>query len=312
MNLTILAGSSNRSLAEAVAGQLGTTLGSVGIYRFPDGELHLEVQQSIRGDDVFLVQSTSPPVDSNLLELLLLADACRRAGAARLTAVIPYFGYARQDRRATGREPVSARVVADLFQVSGLRRVVAVDLHSPVLEGFFWVPFEHLTAVPTLADTVRPIVTSKSVVVAPDLGAARLADTYAHLLHLPVAIVHKTRVSGEAVSVTGITGAVRGRAPIIVDDMISTGGTIEAATRALLSSGCLPDISVVATHAVLVGTALQRLSSLPVQRLIVSNSVEQPATLSPLIQTVSLGTLLAEAIGRLHRDESLEDLLVHR
>jgi ribose-phosphate pyrophosphokinase len=312
MDLTILAGSSNRSLAEAVASRLGTALGRVGISRFPDGELHLEVQQSIRGDDVFLVQSTSPPVDSNLLEILLLADACRRAGAARLTAVIPYVGYARQDRRATGREPVSARVVADLLQVSGIQRVVAVDLHSPVLEGFFWIPFEHLTAVPTLAGVLRPLVTSESVIVAPDLGAAKLADTYARLLHLPVAIVHKTRVSGEAVSVTGVTGEVRGRAPVIVDDMISTGGTVEAAIRSLLTAGCQPDITVVATHALLIGSALQRLGSLPVRRLIVSDSVELPTALSPLIHPVSLGPLLAEAIGRLHRGESLEDLLVHR
>ena len=228
----IFSGSGGLSLAGAVAGQLELQLGKRDLERFPDGECHVRVLESVRGQDVYFVVSTGPPVEANLVELLLLSDACRRAGAARLTAVIPYFGYARQDRRASGRESVGARLIADLLEAGGLDRVVTIDLHSPALEGFFSLPIEHLTAVPLLAEALgHSGVGANGVVVAPDLGAARLADRYAKLLELPVAIVHKTRISGREVAVHGVSGDVEGRQPLIVDDMISTGGTIEAAAR---------------------------------------------------------------------------------
>jgi ribose-phosphate pyrophosphokinase len=312
MNLALISGSANPALAGAIATTLRVRLTSVGIYRFPDGELHVEIQESIRGDDVYLIQPTGPPVDEHLMELLLVADACRRAGVAHLTAVIPYFGYERQDRRATGREPVSARLVADMIQTCGVDRVVAVDLHSAALEGFFDIPLEHVSAVSILAATVCSDVKANSVVVSPDLGAAKLADAYARHLNLPVAIVHKIRVSGEAVSVTGITGNVRGFAPIIVDDMISTGGTVEAAIHALLGAGSESEIDVVATHALLVGSALQRLRALPVRRLIVSDSVAMPTGLPPIVRVVSIAPLLADVIERLHNNRSLSNLIVHR
>jgi ribose-phosphate pyrophosphokinase len=193
MNLTILSGSANQPLATRVAERLGPW--PCLIERFPDGELHVAVQASVRGRDVYLLQPTGPPVHDHLLELLLLADACRRAGAARLTAVVPYVGYARQDRRAGGREAVGARLVATLIGASGLQRVVAVDLHSPALEGVFDVPLEHLSAVPLLAEAVRPALADDAVVVAPDLGAAKRAERYAGRLGRPVAIVHKARLS---------------------------------------------------------------------------------------------------------------------
>jgi ribose-phosphate pyrophosphokinase len=312
MNLALISGSANPALAGAIATTLRVRLTSVGIYRFPDGELHVEIQESIRGDDVYLIQPTGPPVDEHLMELLLVADACRRAGVAHLTAVIPYFGYERQDRRATGREPVSARLVADMIQTCGVDRVVAVDLHSAALEGFFDIPLEHVSAVSILAATVCSDVKANSVVVSPDLGAAKLADAYARHLNLPVAIVHKIRVSGEAVSVTGINGNVRGFAPIIVDDMISTGGTVEAAIHALLGAGSESEIDVVATHALLVGSALQRLRALPVRRLIVSDSVAMPTGLPPIVRVVSIAPLLADVIERLHNNRSLSNLIVHR
>lgn len=311
MGLTIFAGRANLPLAEAVAANLQTGLGRREIAHFPDGELHVEILESVRGDDVYVIQPTSPPVADSLLELLLVADAGRRAGAAQLTAVVPYFGYARQDRRRSGREPVSARLVADLIQRSGFARVITVDAHTPALEGFFEIPLEHLTAVPILARAAQSQLPPDGVIVGPDLGATKLADRYAQLLGLPVAIVHKTRVTGGLVSVSGVTGEVRGRAPIVVDDMITTGGTIEAAIRTVLSAGGRPEITVIATHGLFVGTALERLSALPIRQIVVSDSVVVPAERPVPVRVASLGPLLAEAIRRLHQNRSLSDLIAH-
>jgi ribose-phosphate pyrophosphokinase len=286
-------------------------LAAAGIERFPDGELHIEVRESVRGHDVFLLQPTSPPFEAHFFELVLLADACRRAGAGRLTAVIPYFGYARQDRRARGREPVGARVVADLLAAAGFARVVAVDLHSAALEGMFPVPLEHVSAVPALADGLRG-APATGVVVAPDLGAVHLADRFARRLGLPVAVVHKIRLSGTEVAVRAVTGEVRGRTPIIVDDMISTGGTIVAAHSALGEAGCLTkEITVATTHGLLVANAAERLAGLGLGRLMVTDSVLQPERPVPPTQVVGLAPLLSDAIRRLHEGHSLADLLVH-
>jgi ribose-phosphate pyrophosphokinase len=286
-------------------------LGQRDLSRFPDSEVHVEIETSVRGHDVYLLQPTSPPSNENLMELLLLADASRRAGAARLTAVVPYFGYARQDRRASGRDAVAARLVADLIKSAGIERVVATDLHATALEGFFAIPLEHVSAVSLLADAVRPLVTPQSVVIAPDLGAVKLAQRYAKSLNLPVAIVHKTRISGEQVETHGIIGDVHGRSLVIVDDMISTGATIAAAFNAAVAGGCLPSATVVSTHGLFVGTALERLANLPIRQILVTDSVAQPSTTLP-IRVVSLGTLLADAIKRLHENKSLADLLVHQ
>jgi ribose-phosphate pyrophosphokinase len=311
MDPLLLTGSANPALADAVAARLRVPLGRSAVERFPDGELHVEVHDSVRGHDVYLLQPTSPPVETHLLELLLLADACRRAGAWRLTAVVPYLGYARQDRRATGREPVAARLVADLIAASGIGRLVAVDLHAAGLEGVFGIPLEHLSAVPLLAQALRPWLPADGVLVAPDLGAVKLADHYARVLQLPVAIVQKTRLSGEAVSVRAVTGDVEGRVPIVVDDMISTAGTVSAALDAVVAGGAQPAAIVVASHGLLVGPAVERLQEAPVRRLIVTDSVA-PRANGPLpLQVVTLAPLVAEAIRRLHADQSLGDLLAH-
>lgn len=312
MKLSLFAGSANPLLAEGIAAALGVALGKRVVERFPDGELHIELEETVRGHDLFLIQPTAPPVEEHLLELLLLADACSRAGAARLTAVVPYFGYARQDRRASGRQPVGARVVADLIGTRAIGRVVAVDLHSAAIEAALPVPLEHLSAVSMLAEAARGVDCGDRVVVAPDLGATRLAEQYATRLGLPVAIVHKTRLGGDSVIVRRITGEVRDRAPLVVDDMISTGGTIEAAVGAVLRAGGLPRVTVVATHALLVGPALDRLSRMPLRRLIVTNSVRLPESLPVAQDVVSLAPLLATAIARLHRGESLFDLIARR
>lgn len=311
MSVILLSGLANPRLAEAVAGQLGVTLGRCDVQRFPDGEIHVAVQEPVRGRDVYLLQPTSPPVQEHLMELLLLADACRRAGAARLTAVMPYFAYARHERRARGREPVGARVVADLIEASGVERVVAVDLHTPALEGFFGIPLEHLSAVPLLAERVRPLLRPDQVIVAPDLGAARLAERYAGLLDLPVAIVHKARLSGAEVKTLRISGQVRGLRPLLVDDMISTGGTIVAAIEALLAAGCRSEVTVATSHALLVGPAAERLRAQPLQRCVATDSVAGAGGHRLPMEVAGLAPLLGEAISRLHADRSLGELLAH-
>jgi ribose-phosphate pyrophosphokinase len=310
--LSLIAGPAHPSLASSVAQQLGVPLARAVCERFPDSELHVELCESVRGDDVYVLQPSSPPADENLLALILLADACRRAGAARVTAVMPYFGYARQDRRASGREPVSARVMADLTAAAQIARVVAIDLHAAAIEGFFSVPLEHLSAVPLLADAVRPWLPEKAVVVSPDVGGVKLAVRYARHLDLPVAVVHKTRQTAEAVTVERIVGDVRGRTPVVVDDMISTGGTIEAAVQALIAAGSAPDVGVVASHALLVGQAVARVSKMPVRWLMATDSVPLPPHPGLPLHRVGLAPLLAVAIQRLHSDQSLSDLILHR
>ena len=310
MSLKILAGSANLSLAENIARNVNVKLVRRVLERFPDGELHIELQESVRGHDVYLVQPTCPPVDEHLFELLLMADACRRAGAVHLTAVIPYFGYARQDRRAHGREPLSVRLIADLLATSGIQRVVAVDLHSQGVESAFAIPVEHVSAVPILAEAVRSSVPRNAVIVSPDLGAVKMAERYAKLLDLPVAIIHKTRISGAEVSVQRIVGDVRDKQVLVVDDMISTGGTIEKAIKALLEAGCLSSgIKVAASHGLLVGPAAERLGKLPIEKIYVSDSVPTPDRFPVPIEVSSLAGLLAETIQRLHASESIAGLI---
>jgi ribose-phosphate pyrophosphokinase len=308
MELSLFAGSANPSLAESVAERLGVALRSRALTRFPDTELRVELKATVRGHDVYLIQPTGPPVDEHLMDLMLMADASRRAGVHRLTAVIPYLGYARQDRRVTGRESVGARLIADLIAASGIERVVAVDLHTAALEAVFSIPLEHLSAVPLLAEALRPHLPRQAVVVAPDLGAVKLARRYARILDLPMAIVHKTRISAERVEASGVVGDVQGRSPVIVDDMISTGGTIEAAHQALFAAGCAGDALVASTHGLFTGPALERLTALGIKALFTTDSLVVRAM--PLaIHPVGLAPMLAEAIKRLHEGRSLSDLL---
>jgi ribose-phosphate pyrophosphokinase len=269
------------------------------VERFPDGEVHVELEESPLGRDVCLLQPTCPPPDANLFELLALADACRRAGADRITAVIPYFGYARQDRRATGLEAVGGKLVADLLVTAGVQRLVTLDPHSDAIEGFFAIPMQRLSAVSLLAEAIEGFKPDNYVVVSPDLGAAKLADRYAELLGVPAAIVHKTRTGPETVRATRVTGDVQGRTPIVVDDMISTGGTIEAAVHALAAAGAeLRGTIVAATHGLFVGPCVERLRSLDIERLVVTDSVPHGALPGLPLQVVSCAGILAHEIQR--------------
>ena len=313
MKLAVLSGSANAALARSVASELGIAPLDRVSESFPDGERRVEIRSSVRGADVYLVQPTGPPVADSLVELLLLADACRRAGAARVTAVVSYFGYARQERRAKGREPVAARLVADLVATAGVDRIVALDLHDPALEGFMPVPVEHLTATKLLAEAARPLVPDQAVVVGPDLGATKLAERFATIWEKPVAVVHKLRTSGEEVQAKRVIGDVAGKAPVIVDDMISTAGTVVACAEALKQAGCAKPMLVLATHGLLVGEAMERLRALDLHALFVTDSlaIDVAKTRGLPIRTVSVAKLLATAIGRLNREESMGELIGH-
>ena len=309
MSLRIVAGTANPLLAGAVATALGTEPVTGGVERFPDGELR-PVVGHLRGDDVYVIQPTGPPVSDHLMELFLLLDACRRAGAERITAVLPYFGYARQDRRGRAGEAVGARVVADALAGSGAGRLVVVDPHTAALEAMCGIPVEMLTAVPALTAALAPMTREDAVVVAPDLGAVKLAEHYASLLRRPVAVVRKTRVTGATVRAEEIAGDVDGRPAIIVDDMISTGATIEAAAGVVLAHGGVPGIVVVATHGLLVGAAASLLGRLPVRCVLTTDSLARDQSAMPALQVQSVAPLLADAIGRLHHNQPLAGLLI--
>ena len=306
MGLRIVPGSANTVLAGAIAKSLDTEPVTCKLDRFPDGEMR-PVVNPVRGDDVYVIQPTGPPVSDHLMELLLLLDACRRDGAGRITAVVPYFGYARQDRRGRSGEPVGARVAADALAASGAQCLVVVDPHSAALEAMCGIPVEILTAVPALAEALAPDVPGDAVVVAPDLGAVKLAKHYASLLQ--VAVVRKTRLTGATVRAEEIAGHVAGRPAIIVDDMISTGATIEAATQVVLAHGGTSVIVVAATHGLLVGGAARRLRGLPIRRVVTTDTLPQGRSAALALQVESVAPLLADAISRLHHNQPLAGLL---
>lgn len=304
----LLAGTANSPLAQEIASALESTLGACRIERFPDGEVSLEIDESVRDRAVYLLQPTSAPVNDHLLELLALADACRRAGAARITAVVPYFGYARADKRDRRRSPVTARAVADLMESVGIGHVVTVDAHTPQLEGFFHVPIDDLSAVPALCEAMRPAIPDDAVIVSPDLGGARRAAIYSELLGRPTAICVKRRTSGASVTITQVIGDVRDRTCVIVDDMITTGGTVAKAAKALVAQGAHHDFVVAASHGVLVPGARETMHSAGVRRIVISNSILVAEGGPPAITRVSVAPLLANAIRRLRSGESLRDL----
>jgi ribose-phosphate pyrophosphokinase len=312
MTPLIISGSAHRSLAEDVARELQTDLASCLLERFPDGEQQVEIQASLRGRSVFVVQPLGPPVGEQLLELLLLADACRRAGAGSVAAIMPYVGYARQDRVMKEGQPLGAKVLAEALGTREFAQVIALDLHSPVLASCVQAPIAHLTAIPAMVEALRPHVREDSVVVSPDLGAVKLAEAYARPLRLPLAVVYKMRVSGVEVVVQSVVGDVRGKRPILVDDMISTGATVEAAMDALLAHGCRGEIIVAATHGLFVGTAMDRLDRPELVRALTTDSLPPAPGAPARFQVVRLAPLLAEAVRRIMGARGLDDLLAAR
>lgn len=311
MTARVVPGTANPALAVAVAAELGSEPTPCEVEQFPDGELRPAVAD-VRGEDVYVIQATGPPVNDNVVELLLLIDACRRSGAARVTAVVPYFGYARQDRRGKAGGAVGARVVADALAGAGADRLVVIDPHTAALEATCSIPVEMLTAVPVLAGALRSATPDTAVVVAPDLGAVKLAERYASLLGGQVVVIRKARVSGQDVRALEIVGDVRGRSAVMVDDMISTGATLEAAAELLAADGAASGLAVAATHGPLVDGAAQRVAAAGVRQTFVTDTttlvreLHQPAT----VHVCTVAPLLADAIGRLHDDAPLDDLLL--
>jgi ribose-phosphate pyrophosphokinase len=305
---TLLAGTANPALATAIARELGVQTGGCVVDRFPDGEVAVRLLEPVRRKEVFLVQPTSPPVNDHLVELLALADACRRSAAARITAIVPYFGYARSDKRHGRREPITGRMVADLLEAVGIAHVVTVDLHTPQIEGFFFAPVDSLTAVPTLTGALRGRLAPDVVVVSPDAGRVGLATRYAQRLGVPVAVLHKRRENGRETHVTHLVGDVAGRACLIVDDIIATGGTLADAIRALLAAGARPEITVTATHGLFLPGAREKLDEPAVHEVWVTDTVAVPEKDWPRLRVVSIAPLVATALRRFLTDGSLEDL----
>lgn len=304
----IFAGTANPALAEAIGRELGVQVGACVIDHFPDGEVAVELREPVRRKAVFLVQPTSPPVNDHLVELLALADASRRAAAAHITAMVPYFGYSRSDKRHGRREPITGRVMADLLEAVGIAHVVTVDLHTPQVEGFFHVPVDGLTAVPTLSRALRERLPPDLVVVSPDAGRVRMATHYAECLGAPVIVLHKRRQSGTRTEVTHVVGDVTGRPCLIVDDIIATGGTVEQAVTALLAAGARPEILVAATHGLLLDGARDRLSHPSVRDVFVTDTVAVVQEGWPHLRVVSISPLIAGALERFLADGSIGDL----
>jgi ribose-phosphate pyrophosphokinase len=305
--LRVFTGTAHPKLAQDICAHMGVPLGAASLQRFPDGEINLKVECDVRGADVFVVQPTCPPVHENLFELLSFADCLRRASADRITAVIPYYGYARKDRKDEGRVPINAKLVANLLVAAGYTRVVALDLHAAQIQGFFDIPVDHLYARPVLVDRVRQLGADRPIVVSPDVGGVKLARAYAKDIDTDLAIIDKRRISGDTTVIEHIIGDVKGRDVILVDDMVSTGGSIVDAARIVKQKGA-NSVFLVATHAVLAGKAVERLNNALVEKILFADTIPLPDSKIARLETVSVAQLLARAIDRIHRSESVSKL----
>lgn len=311
--LKIFALNSNKPLAEKIAAAVGVTLGKTSVDRFSDGEILINIDESIRGDDVFIIQSTSAPVNDNLMELLIMVDALRRASAANINVVIPYYGYARQDRKVRPREPITAKLVADMIVKAGADRVVALDLHAAQIQGFFDIPVDHLMGAPLLADYfLNNGLEKDAVVVSPDHGGVTRARKLAEFLKSPIAIIDKRRPKANVAEVMNIIGSVDQKRCILIDDMIDTAGTITLAAQALKDAGA-SEVYACATHPVLSGPAIERLENSPIKRVIVTDSIKLPEEkkIDKLLQ-VSVGDLIGDAIKRIYENKSVSPLFKNR
>src|SRR5687768_1440245 len=313
--LKIFSGRANRPLAKSIASFLNLSLGDITLGKFPDGENFCKIDEDVRGRDVFLVQPTSPPVNDNLMELLIMIDSCKRASAERITAVIPYFGYARQDRKDEGRVPITAKLVANVITRSGADRVLTMDLHAPQIQGFFDVPVDHLYAAPVLNEHFLNMGLSEDeiVVVSPDQGSIKRALGHSKRLGGKLAIVDKRRTSAlETRQENIIGGPVKGLVALMFDDMITTASSICGAARAVHEAGAR-EIFVAATHGVLCGPAIENIEKAPITELVLTDSIPlQPAQLIPKITVRTVAVLLAEAIKRIHHDQSISALFETR
>jgi len=309
--LQLFTGNANPELAHEIAAALGMQLGEAAIRQFADGEIHLQIQENVRGADVFIIQPTCTPVDRHLMELLLMIDALKRASAERITAVLPYYGYARQDRKDKPRVPISARLVAALLETAGADRVLSLDLHAAQIQGFFDIPVDHLFATPVLIEYFKMWNVPDLTVVSPDAGGVERARAFAKRLNSPLAIIDKRREEANVAEVMNVVGEVAGRNCLIVDDLIDTGGTLVKGAEALLAKGAA-SVTACATHAVLSGSAVGRIEASSLKEVVFTNSIplSKEAKASSRIKSLSVASLLAEAIRSIHEETSVSVLFI--
>jgi ribose-phosphate pyrophosphokinase len=305
--LQVLSGNANKALAESICSHIGVPLGNADVSHFSDGEIKVIINENVRGSDAFVVQSTCGPVNDNLMELLILIDALKRASADRITAVIPYYGYARQDRKTRGREPITAKLVANLLTNAGVNRVLAVDLHSGQIQGFFDIPLDHLTANRLLCDYLKTKDLTDCVIVSPDAGSIPRARDMAEHLNLPVAFVDKRRPEPNMVEVMNVVGKVAGHHAIILDDMIDTGGSLLQAANALRKLGA-KSVTACATHGIFSGLARANMEKANFRELVVTDTIPIDASIAPMVKVLSVAPILGDAIIRIHEGHSVSEM----
>ncbi len=310
-DLKVFSGSAHPTLAGEICDTLGISPGGIKTQRFADGESYCQIIENIRGTDVFVIQPTCPPVDSNLLELLLMIDALKRSSAERITAVLPYYGYARQDRKDKPRVPISAKLVADLLTAAGAHRILAMDLHAPSIQGFFDIPVDHLFAAPVLIERVIKMKLKNPVIVSPDAGGVERARAYAKRLDASLAIIDKRRGEKNEPQVMHVIGDVQGRTCVIVDDIVDTAGTLAGTVKALVENGAA-GVYGCFTHPVLSGKAVERVRAMEMETMLVTNSIplDPEKAKAGRITVLSVAALLAEAIKRIHTNSSVSSLFV--
>ncbi len=312
VGLKIFSGNSNRQLAEAITRYMGIPIGAVMVTHFSDGEIRVEFRENVRGMDVFVIQSTCQPVNDNIIELLVMIDALKRASASRITAVIPYYGYARQDRKVASRAPISAKLISDIITTAGADRVLTLDLHAGQIQGFFDIPVDNLYAGPMMAEAIRSNHTSgQCTVISPDAGGVERARDFAKRLNATLGVIDKRRIKPNESEVMHVLGDVAGKEVIIVDDMIDTAGTLVKAANALQVEGAAA-IYACGIHPVLSGEAVSRINDSPITKIYITDSIpnDDKCTQSPKLQVQSVAPLLGEAISRIHREVSLSELFV--
>ncbi|HEV8121029.1 MAG TPA: ribose-phosphate pyrophosphokinase [Candidatus Polarisedimenticolia bacterium] len=310
-DLKIFTGNAHPVLAREIAENLGVALGAADVHRFADGEAYCHIQENIRGTDVFVIQPTCPPVDANLMELLVMLDAFKRSSAARVTAVMPYYGYARQDRKDKPRVPITAKLVADLLTAAGASRILAMDLHAPAIQGFFDIPVDHLFAAPVLIEHVDKMKLEDLVIVSPDAGGVERARAYAKRLDASLAIIDKRRGEKNEPQVMHVIGEVEGKNCLIVDDMVDTAGTLVGTVQALTKKGARRVYGCF-THAILSGPAVDRVRNAEMAQMVVTNSIplEESRARAGRVTVLSVAGLLSEAIRRIHTNSSVSSLFV--
>lgn len=309
-DVKIFSGTSNPQLAAEVCRLLGVPLGAATISRFQSGEIYVNIGESVRGSDVYVFQSFSPPVNENFVELLVIIDALKRSSAGRINIIIPYYGYARQEKQDQPREPITAKMLADVLTTVGAERVITMDLHAPAIQGFFDIPVDHMSALDLFADDLRRHDLSQAVVVSPDAGRAKTAERLATYLDLPFALMNKRRPKHNEAEITHVIGDVRDKVPIIIEDMIDTGGTLIKVVEGLVENGARPEVILCATHAVFSHPAVERLNHPAVAEVVVTDTLPAVWEQQPKLRQLSVAPLFAEAIHRIHHNRSISKLFL--